>query len=143
MNNDLFCIVYSSSATELFDEPALIELLEVARKNNRTNNLTGMLLYSDGVFLQAMEGTQSKVKEVFEHIAKDQRHKGITVLRQIHQQERQFSDWEMGFRSISRQKLAEISGYSELLNPGFDISRLDDASSIAWKMLVGFRQMNL
>ena len=143
MKEELYCIVYSSSATELFDDQALVELLQVARKNNRTNNLTGMLLYSDGVFLQALEGAKEKVQEIYKIISRDPRHKGIIVLRRTSQQQRQFSDWEMGFQSVSREKLAEVSGYSEFLNSDFDISQLDNAPSVAWKMLVGFRQMNL
>jgi hypothetical protein len=50
----MFHIVYASSALQLFTKPELQTLLEKARQNNAKLNVTGMLLYKDGNFMQAL-----------------------------------------------------------------------------------------
>ena len=49
-------ISYLSRASEAMSAEALLALLMQSRKNNVARNLTGMLLYGNGTFLQVIEG---------------------------------------------------------------------------------------
>lgn len=52
----MYHLIYTSYAIEPFDEAKLIELLKKARENNRLLDITGMLLYVNGKFMQVLEG---------------------------------------------------------------------------------------
>ena len=54
-------IVYISIATRPMGEEKLVELLQQCRENNRQRNVTGMLVYRDGAFLQLLEGGEDAV----------------------------------------------------------------------------------
>ncbi|WP_062264433.1 BLUF domain-containing protein [Endozoicomonas arenosclerae] len=140
MESKLFCMVYTSSASELFDDEALQSLLNVARKNNKQQDVTGMLLYSEGVFMQALEGEKQSVEQLYNMIAKDPRHYGVIILNQSFIESRQFSQWQMGFKVASRQELVESSSFTDFLNPDFDIRQLQKQPSIAMKLLLSFRK---
>ena len=50
----LNCLVYVSLANQEMSESHLEDLLKKARIKNETLNITGMLLYRDGFFMQAL-----------------------------------------------------------------------------------------
>jgi hypothetical protein len=49
-------IVYVSAAVKLLDDDQLFDILSSSRKNNAERDVTGVLLYSEGVFIQVLEG---------------------------------------------------------------------------------------
>lgn len=61
-------IVYISTAINLMSEAALIEILKTSRKKNHQHNITGLLLYSGGTFIQLIEGAAADVNLVYEAI---------------------------------------------------------------------------
>ena len=58
--------VYASVATEAMPKSKLYKLLSQARVNNKLNNITGLLIYVDGVFLQVLEGPAEVVSVLLE-----------------------------------------------------------------------------
>jgi hypothetical protein len=79
-----------------------LELLRKARETNRENDVTGILFYCEGAFLQLLEGSPEKVESTFERIRKDPRHDAITVLIDDKQAAaRLFPDWQMDFYHFS------------------------------------------
>ena len=52
----MIALVYVSAARKLFDEAELSALLTQCRANNARLGVTGVLLYADGNFMQALEG---------------------------------------------------------------------------------------
>lgn len=101
----LHSLVYSSRATEDFTEAQLPELLARARAHNAAINVTGMLLYRQGRFIQFLEGTDHEVHELFAAISADSRHASVRVLLDEPVEERQFQEWTMGY-----EPSAEFSG---------------------------------
>jgi Sensors of blue-light using FAD len=99
----MFHLIYSSLARQAFSDTDLEKLLMRARSNNGKINVTGMLIYHDGVFLQALEGDELSVRDVFKRIEKDARHTGVAILRSHSSfgERRIFGDWSMGFASAS------------------------------------------
>jgi hypothetical protein len=112
----MFFLVYVSSATRPFSGEDLRVLLETCRKNNAELGVTGMLLYKDGNFMQALEGDEGAVRRLYERIAADPRHGGEITLQQGFAEGRQFSDWSMGFRDLDSPEARSDPGYSEFLN---------------------------
>lgn len=108
----LITLVYVSVATKKLSESELVEILEVARAKNEKLNITGMLLYRDGFFVQALEGEQAVVEDLFHVIAKDERHKNVIVVYQNSIATRSFNDWSMGFNMLSEKDLLQVEGYT-------------------------------
>ncbi len=53
--SNLYCIVYLSSATNLMTDAEIEALLVSARNSNAAQNITGVLMYLDGNFVQCIE----------------------------------------------------------------------------------------
>lgn len=107
----MIMILYLSTATSLYDDNELENILVASRKNNERAGVTGILLYHDGGILQVLEGEEATVLATFQRIEKDQRHKAIQLVVQTTINTRSFSNWSMGFRKISAKDWHEIEGY--------------------------------
>jgi len=94
-------VLYLSSSRGLLDQAGLQVILETARRNNQRDDITGMLLYDSGSFIQYIEGAADKLAVIWRQIQDDTRHKGIIVASEGPAQERIFSDWSMGFQDGS------------------------------------------
>ncbi len=112
----MYYIVYVSAAAEPFSKSALLELLNKARDNNQRRNVTGLLLYKDGDFIQLLEGEQAAVKALFNTISADPRHRGTIIVVEGEADKRLFSDWSMGFRDLSDPAVAATPGFSQFMN---------------------------
>ena len=88
----LISIVYISSARQLFSDQALHELLDLSRRNNATRDITGLLLYWDGNFLQYVEGPEAAVDALLDRIRIDPSHDGVIVLDRATIAKRAFPD---------------------------------------------------
>lgn len=137
---ELTTLVYASSAVELFTSEALIQLLERARHRNARRGVTGMLLYKDGNFMQALEGPASAVEALFNIIERDERHRGILPILQYATEERQFADWSMGFANLDDTVQSGRAGYSDILNQPLDSGWFRDDPTRAQRLLVSFRR---
>ena len=114
-------LVYISSATTLFSGDDLIQLLTQSRANNRRRNITGMLLYKGGNFLQVLEGENPEVAALIQIIEKDTRHHGIIRLYQKDLVDRDFPDWSMGFHDLGGDEGKNYPGFSDFMNPQSDL----------------------
>jgi hypothetical protein len=101
-------LLYLSSARAKFAEAALRGLLAVARNNNTVNGISGMLLYSDGNFIQYLEGEQDQVRATFDRIRRDGRHTGVFVVSEGAIEQRVFADWSMGFEEVDADAHDEL-----------------------------------
>ena len=97
----MFQLAYSSAASAPFTTEALQLLLLKARETNLACNVTGMLLYHTGSFLQVLEGPEASVEHIFASIERDSRHHHIQVLFRKHTDDREFAEWHMGLIDTS------------------------------------------
>jgi hypothetical protein len=104
-------IVYVSTAKRLLTELELVDLLNVARDKNKKYDVTGMLIYCEGTFMQVIEGDKASVDLIYKAIEQDTRHKNIIKLATGKIDERNFPDWSMAFASVNSETLRDIEGY--------------------------------
>ncbi len=137
--SNLIQLIYASSAAELFTEEELVALLHTSRVNNEKINVTGMLLYRDGNFLQVLEGDAQAVDRLYNIIAEDPRHTGVMLISRQTVKERIFPDWEMGFHNINQETVEQYPGFTDFLKTPFTPSYLADHPSRARIFLETFR----
>jgi hypothetical protein len=134
-----FSLTYVSSAVRPFSAGELRTLLEKCISNNRPRDITGMLLYKDGNFMQVVEGEEKAVRATHNIIAKDPRHRGLITLLQGFVPERQFPDWSMGFKDLGAD-LDRPEGYSEWFNIPLTGKEFKADPTRAQKLLLTFRK---
>lgn len=77
------------------------QILEVSRRNNGRDGVTGGLLYSAGCFAQVLEGPREAVENAFERIQCDERHTDVIVIMSGPVEARAFANWSMAFHDPS------------------------------------------
>ena len=110
----LYQLAYVSSATALFRTADLVSMLEQARELNARDDLTGLLLYRDGAFIQVLEGERERVHAAYERISADPRHTRVTTLIDAPAARREFPDWRMGFFALDDPAVLarpDVSGF--------------------------------
>lgn len=103
----VYQVMYSSAATENMKLCDLKELLVVARKKNESLNITGFLVYVDGVFIQVLEGNQEDVLGLMNTIESDRRHESVKIFFQATETSRMFTDWRMAHVDVSLEQIAD------------------------------------
>ena len=72
-------------------------ILDVSHVNNSLDDITGVLVYNGGYFLQCLEGGRRAVSRRFITIANDKRHKDVEILDFSPIAERRFPRWTMQY----------------------------------------------
>ena len=114
---DLQCIIYVSKSAAL-DDGILTKILAISRAWNFEHNITGILLYNDGNFMQVLEGPGNEIKSIFEKIKKDKKHKEVSLIACKNVKCRSYSEWSMAFRTVDKNLFNQIriEAYSDPLN---------------------------
>lgn len=104
-------IVYSSLACEPMSLSDLEAILDDARKGNEQRNITGALVFVDGVFLQVLEGERQAVQKLMKSINADSRHCEVTVFHEGEADRPLFSNWRMAYVGAQPAQMAEWAGH--------------------------------
>ncbi len=110
----MYHLVYTSVAVSPFSEADLVQLLEQSRNSNKTTDITGILLYIQGKFIQVLEGEKTAVNKLYTKIVGDGRHKKVTIVIEGDSKERMFKGWSMGFKKLGSQQFESFSGFSDI-----------------------------
>ncbi len=133
----VYQIIYISAACEPFDEVSIAELLQLARTNNAQRDISGLLVFHEGSFIQVLEGAKSAVKDTFAKIGTDPRHRDVQVLWEGPVEERSFESWSMGYKPTRSIKDVP-EGFHPFLVSGFRHN--DETPDMARKALLAFRE---
>jgi len=87
-------LVYASGATDAVGID-LAAILDQSRQANTDLNVTGVLCFLDGVYMQYLEGDEATVEELFGRIRSDPRHCDIAPLERRAVPRRMFPGWTM------------------------------------------------
>jgi restriction endonuclease len=114
-------LLYVSKFTQNDDvfKTELMNILMTSVDRNALHEITGVLSYGNGYFVQCLEGEKTKVSNLyFDRILKDSRHKGCQILYFEEQVERIFSEWAMKFAPINPSIRAFFQlQYAQEFNP--------------------------
>jgi hypothetical protein len=124
MRRKMIQVSYVSRASEAMTSEQLLELLMQCRRNNAKHDVTGMLLYGNGTFLQAIEGEEDVIDKLVETIDADPRHKDIRVLKRKSIPSRQYSDWSMGFDNVTDGDIGTVEGATDFGPADFNFDYL-------------------
>lgn len=105
-------IMYSSQATQPMTVAGLEEILVDARNGNEKRNVTGALIYVDGVFFQILEGEEAVVRELMASIAGDTRHSCVKIFYEAAVDARAFQSWRMAYLSTTAEQMSKWAGLS-------------------------------
>ncbi|UOQ51038.1 BLUF domain-containing protein [Hymenobacter cellulosivorans] len=135
----LYHLAYQSNVTAPLSESELEALLVQSRAWNHSHDLTGVLLYCDSNIIQVLEGPEDEVEYIFNRIAQDLRHYDVTKLADGPIQQRNFSQWSMGFKSVHPEDFTYLTGYLNLTAPSYPPQILEaEPSSSLHELLASF-----
>ena len=106
-------LMYASRAVPTVDQDELIAILRKSKANNPALGVTGVLCFSEGIFLQALEGGRSAVNALYNRIVTDPRHHQVELLCYEEISERRFAGWSMGQVNMGRLNPGLLLKYSE------------------------------
>ncbi len=99
-----YTLCYVSSAKNSLSHLDLEHLFHVNKRNNTDLNITGILVYNYGNFLQILEGDKQKINMLFSKISQDPRHSNIIKLIDTPIEERIFDGYNSGFVIVENSK---------------------------------------
>jgi len=100
-------IIYASVASADLEYDEVTSILRSATTRNEAQGITGILCFSDDVFLQVLEGPRSDVNQLYNMIIRDPRHKKVELLSAGEIDQRDFADWSMKLISWDCQPTAQ------------------------------------
>lgn len=106
----VYRLVYISKASKDLNDRELAEILSVSRERNSRKEITGLLLFVEGGFLQVLEGEKKQVEKLYEHIGLDSRHFTVKRLQSGETGDRLFGDWSMAYTPISPEEKRTLVG---------------------------------
>ena len=77
-------------------------ILEKSDKNNKKENITGVLCQGSGLWMQVLEGERSKVNLLYARIMSDRNHKNVELLSLEEITQRRFGKWSMALVYLSK-----------------------------------------
>ena len=106
-------LMYASRAVPAIDQEELLAILKTSKVNNPKVGVTGVLCFSEGIFMQALEGGRNAINALYNRIVADSRHSDVVLLNYEEIAERRFASWSMGQVNMARLNPALLLKYSE------------------------------
>jgi hypothetical protein len=133
-NDEVYRIVYQSTAVRQMADEDLRSILASARANNQAHGVTGLLLYKPKTFLQVLEGPAKDVRAILKKIYLDERHIKIRTLFEEPRAKRVFADWSMAYMTVGEDGVSTLKGTGKFAqSPEMTGEAMESA-----KMLAGF-----
>jgi hypothetical protein len=102
---NLYRLVYSSQANSELSPEDLKDISVVSENNNLADGITGLLCYSNLMFLQILEDEHEQINKTYHRIVGDKRHHTPILIECVPIQNRLFEVWSM--QTISLSDLAD------------------------------------
>jgi hypothetical protein len=104
----LWTLGYLSVAPTLPLHADLEHILAASRRANPEHGVTGLLVHCEGTFMQVLEGPRAGVDEIFRRIRANALHTNINVLFDERIEQREFGNWSMACKELSRDQLQPV-----------------------------------
>ncbi|MBV8679576.1 MAG: BLUF domain-containing protein [Aquitalea sp.] len=120
-------LIYASRSNTPINNELIRQILDAAHLHNSQQGITGVLCYSDDVFVQALEGGRAEVNALYQNICRDSRHREITLLSYQEIDQREFASWSMAQAPIDKKNAALLLRHSS--SPVLDPFRLSGSTT--------------
>jgi hypothetical protein len=135
---DLIHVIYLGAASSDLSEHDTVKFLNEARKANRQNDVSGMMLYVGGCLLLLLEGEAAKVDAAARAVCSDERDMRMILREPI--PEREFPEWIMGFETVELLEAARLLGEPLQFDPSSRVARMDPNSAKTLLSIIGRRR---
>ncbi|MFT5610885.1 MAG: hypothetical protein ACI9WC_003242 [Arenicella sp.] len=129
MSNLKSLVYVSSAAAQNLSQLEVDHLLLSARERNKKYNVTGVLLYIGGNFMQYIEGTVDNVEFIYEIIKADPLHNGLILLLYCPIECRDFEGWEMAYCTKEKTMSVDPYNYEDILSNKLGTSSFKETPS--------------
>jgi hypothetical protein len=133
-------LLYVSNTSRDVAPAELDAILAVSRANNPALDVTGLLLYIDGGYLQILEGEERTVHQLYARIAADRRHWEARLMLD-RESPRAFTGWSMGFERPSADN-PETAGMFGITRDAIQGRLSSGAGRVIMVMLETFYRIN-
>ena len=130
--------IYASSEVSGTSNQEILKFVRQARSANREHDVSGMMLYIGGSFLQLLEGASANVDAVCSKIFRDERAMRLILREPI--EEREFPDWTMGFEAVEPLEAERLLGDSRLFAPPSSGVSIDTDGAKTLLSIIGRRR---
>ncbi|GAB5500961.1 MAG: hypothetical protein PsegKO_32720 [Pseudohongiellaceae bacterium] len=95
-SSTLETFVYCSRASEGVGALEVDRIIEFSQRRNKARDITGVLVFGNGIFFQWVEGPPAEVQSLIVSLRGDSRHYDVVELdRRVDRRERLYPRWEM------------------------------------------------
>jgi hypothetical protein len=108
VNMPLTHLLYVSTISPGVDPKGVMAIHADSQARNARRDVTGLLLYGRGNFMQLLEGEAVTVTDLYARIARDRRHRDVRTLYCGPTQRRLFPTWNMGLVVLD-EKLTPVN----------------------------------
>jgi len=136
----LIRVIYLCSAPAGINEHEILRLLKQTRIANRKRNVSGMLLYIGGSFLQTLEGEAAMLDAVSGSVFRDKPGIRLTQITREPICEREFGEWTMGFATVDPLEAGRLLGDEQLFRSARSLGRLDPEGAATLLSIFGRRR---
>lgn len=103
-------LIYSSVYTGSDSDADIHAILSKSRVKNAVRDITGFLLFSEGAFLQVLEGAPHSLQDLMRVISQDPRHSDIVLLQDNQVSQRLFAGWNLAYSNSCGDDTNEWAG---------------------------------
>lgn len=135
---DLIHVIYVSAASPDISEHDTVKFINEARKINRRNDVSGLMLYMGDCFLLLLEGETTRVGTASAAIFSDKREMRMLLREAI--AEREFPEWIMGFEAVEPIEAARLLGEPLRFEPDSRVARIDAEGAKTLLSIIGRRR---
>ena len=139
-NNELYCIIYTSTAWNDMLPDDIRVLAVRSSENNLDKNISGVLLYHDRTFFQVLEGDEGDLHVLYDVIQQDKRHYGAFKLYEGSIKRRNFSNWGMALANIGAFSQDDADLFRSLVDAGPQLGDQSAMTSRIDRLISSFRK---
>lgn len=127
-------LTYTSIATPLLITSDIRRIMEIAKKFNAKNKITGCLLYYKRRFIQILEGEEEIIAKLYSRIKQDKKHFNVNLLYTNEISERIFPQWSMAFKEINNSQLKKLTSTMLFEDNLIRFSKITNKPTLATRM---------
>lgn len=135
---DLIHVIYLGAASPELSEHDTVAFLNEARKANRKNDVSGMMLYVGGSLLLILEGAAANVDAACAEMFSSRPDMRMILREPL--AEREFPEWIMGFETVEPLEAARLLGAPPLFETAAGAARIDPNGAKTLLSIIGRRR---